>query len=64
MVQGFWNGAGHAWAAAIAGPALMWAGWKYPGSNKAKLLLVGIGVVLVGAHAPYLKAEANKLLPG
>lgn len=54
----------HAWAAAVAGPALIWTGWAFTGSLKTRLLLAGIGGVLIATHLPYLKAETKKLLPG
>jgi len=36
--------------AAVAGPALVWAGYKYPGTIKAKLALAGVGVALIYAN--------------
>lgn len=58
------NGAVYGLAVGVAGPALLWAGWKYPGSLQARLFLMATGVVLVGTQLPYLKGEAKKLLPG
>jgi len=35
---------------AIAGPALIWTGLKYPGSAKAKAVVAGIGVLLIATN--------------
>lgn len=34
----------------VAGPALMWAGWKYPGTVKAKVALMAVGAALIYAN--------------
>ena len=36
--------------AAIAGPALMYAGYKYPGGTQSRVALVAIGAALVYAN--------------
>ena len=36
--------------AAVAGPALMVAGYKYPGTFQAKAALIGIGAALIYAN--------------
>jgi hypothetical protein len=33
--------------AAVAGPALLYAGYKYPGSLQSKIALMGVGGLLV-----------------
>lgn len=43
----------HVYAAAIAGPALMYAGYKFPGSWQSRLFLMGSGALLVAAHYPF-----------
>lgn len=35
---------------AVAGPALIYTGLKYPGSAKAKLLVAGLGALLIYAN--------------
>jgi hypothetical protein len=36
--------------AAVAGPALMYAGYKFPGSGSTRALLSLLGVALIGAN--------------
>ena len=36
--------------AAVAGPALMWAGYKYPGTVKSRLALAALGAALIYAN--------------
>ncbi len=31
----------------VAGPALLWAGWKYPGTVKSKIALMAVGAALI-----------------
>lgn len=38
--------AAHAFSGVVAAPMLVWAGVRYPGSWKSKLLLAGTGVAL------------------
>jgi hypothetical protein len=49
----------HVYAAAIAGPALMYAGYKFPGSWQSRLFLVGSGALLVAAHYPFFVSMVN-----
>lgn len=52
----------HFLTAAVAGPALVYAGAKYPGSAGAKLFLMGTGVVLTGTSARYFLEDARPAL--
>jgi len=36
--------------AGVAGPALILAGWKYPGTVRSKAVLAGLGLLLIGAN--------------
>lgn len=58
------NGSVHGLTAAVAGPALIWAGYKYPGSTKAKLALMAVGAALIAAHYPYFRSELSRLFQG
>lgn len=45
------------WAtAAIAGPALIWAGYVYPGSWKSRLFLGLTGVAVIVTHYSFFDA--------
>lgn len=54
----------HAWSAAVAGPALLWAAWSSEGTLKSRLMLAGIGTVLIASNLPFLTSEVKNLLPG
>lgn len=51
-------------ATAVAGPALVVSGARYPGTMGMKLFLVATGVGVSGFSFMYLKEDMNKLLPG
>lgn len=53
----------HLLTAAVAGPALLWAGFRYPGSWKAKGFLMLTGIAVVGTHYYYFKDGVRHLLP-
>lgn len=36
--------------AGVAGPALIWAGYKYPGTTQSKLALAALGAALIYAN--------------
>jgi hypothetical protein len=47
----------HMATAAVAGPALIWAGYVYPGSWKGKAFLSLTGVALLVSHYAYLEQD-------
>jgi hypothetical protein len=51
----------HVLTAAIAGPALIVAGLRYPGNWKAKGFLIATGIAVLGTHY-YMVSSDIKLL--
>ena len=47
----------HLATAAVAGPALIWAGYVYPGSWKGKAFLSLTGIALLVTHYAYLEQD-------
>ena len=37
-------------AVAVAGPALIWSGYKYPGTTRSRAALAGLGVMLIATN--------------
>lgn len=50
----------HLATAAIAGPALIWAGYAYPGSWKSRLFLGLTGVAVVVTHYHYFDSAIRQ----
>ena len=50
----------HVYSAAIAGPALMYAGYKFPGSTTSKVVLTGAGAFLIYTHYSMLKSMLSR----
>lgn len=46
-------------AVAVAGPALVVAGARFPGTWTARLLLMGTGAALIASHYPQLAETAR-----
>lgn len=52
----------HLLTAAVAGPALVWAGVRYPGSWRAKGFLMITGLAVIGTHYAAFAGEVRPLL--
>ena len=52
----------HFLSASVAGPALVWAGAKYPGSSTARLFLVGTGLALIASQFAYFSDDVRPKL--
>lgn len=50
----------HLTTSAVAGPALIWAGFVYPGSKKAKVFLSLTGALLLVSHYAYFDAALRR----
>ena len=44
----------------VAGPALIWAGYKYPGTGKSKVALALLGAALIYLNYNAMQAEFEK----
>lgn len=54
------RGGVHALTAAVAGPALIWAGATYPGTRCAKAFLILSGAALIASHYVYFRSDLEK----
>lgn len=52
----------HLGTAAVAGPALIWAGFVYPGSKAAKIFLSLTGAALIVSHYAYFDTELRQIV--
>lgn len=52
----------HLATAAVGGPALIWAGFSYAQSAKAKAFFIATGAALLVTHYSYFDQDARKLL--
>jgi hypothetical protein len=50
----------HLTTAAVAGPALIWAGFVYPGSKKAKIFLSVTGALVLISHYAYFDSALRR----
>jgi hypothetical protein len=53
--------ASHLVVAGIAAPALVFAGWQYPGSWKARAFLVATGLAIGATHYHYFATDGRRL---
>lgn len=52
----------HTWAVAVAAPALVYAGYRHPGTLRTRVLLGLTGVTLFAVYYQDLKTEASRVL--
>ena len=50
--------------ASVAGPSLIVAGWRYPGSFLSRAFLVSTGICLTGTTYYYFNSDVRALLTG